>query len=266
MELKGTEIKIISWNINGIDRILEEKGLETIITKELPDILCLNEVKSKDNTEEKIDQECLKDYKQYFNHCIKRKLYSGVAIFSKLEPIKVTYGLNNPQHDSEGRVITAEFENFFLCSVYVPNSGDELKRLEYRTQEWDTCFREYLNKLTKVKDVVVCGDLNVAHEEIDIFNPKTHLRSAGYTIEERKNFTLLLKESFIDSFRYLKKNTIKYSYFNFKYGKKNFEENKGWRLDYFLLNKGAEGRLKESDISYEYVFSDHMPIILKYLI
>ena len=269
--LENTNLKIYSWNVNGFRALMNKKAIESFIDKENPDIICFNEVKLDEKILKKENYENLfkeKDYYQtYWNLCQSNFSfgYSGVAVFTKSPPMNVKKGINNPEHDKEGRVLTLEFENFFLVSVYVPNSGRELKRLDYRVKKWDLAFKNYLDELKNNnvgKDLVICGDLNVAHKEIDIFNAKGHLKYAGFTLEERKNFTSFLESGYLDSFRHLYPRTIKFSYFFSAYGKKNIKENKGWRLDYFIINSESIQRLVDSEILTEYDESDHSPIKL----
>lgn len=205
------------------------------------------------------------NYKSFWN-CAKTKgEYSGVCVFSKITPLNITYGININEHDNEGRVITLEYNDFYLVCVYVPNSGEALKRLDYRINKWDLAFYEYLENLSKIKDIIVAGDLNVAHQEIDLCNPKSNLKSPGFTLEERNSFSKFLKKGFIDTFRHLHKLQIKYSFFSNRFnGNRNYLNNKGWRLDYFLVNKDSINRVFESDILKEYQGSDHVPIKLEY--
>jgi exodeoxyribonuclease III len=183
-----------------------------------------------------------------------------VAVFSKYQPDNVTYGINIDAHDDEGRVITLEYSTFFLVCVYVPNAGEGLKRLTYRVGDWDVAFFEYLNRLKAKKNLILCGDLNVAHKDIDIFEPKKHLKSAGFTPEERNSFTSFMDNGYIDTFRHLHPDLVKYSFFTARYGKSNKSSNKGWRLDYFIINKEAENHLVDSDILNEIEGSDHCPV------
>jgi exodeoxyribonuclease III len=232
---------------------------------ESPDIVCFNETK--------IDEVAIKNekynstfsdlgYNCYWNSCKLKKGYSGVAVFTRYSPEKVTYDIGNMKHDHEGRVITLEFSDYYVVAVYVPNAGQGLKRLTYRVKEWDIAFFAYLNTLKSKKDVVVCGDLNVAHKDIDIFCTKGHNKLAGFTPEERNSFSKLLSQGYIDSFRHLYPNVIKFSYFSARFGKKNLNDNKGWRLDYFLANDTAKERVIDSEILNDYDASDHSPIKL----
>jgi exodeoxyribonuclease III len=265
-----TTLKIFSWNVNGIRATINKGSLDNFVKTgniqfniEKPDIFCLNETKIDSNALKKDHLEKLfsDDYLSYWNCCKIKSGYSGVAIFTKFRPLEVFYGIGHDDHDEEGRVITLEFGNFYIVSVYVPNAGEGLKRLDYRTKEWDLEFINYLNKLKSKKDLILCGDLNVAHQEIDIYEPKGHHKSAGFTPEERENFTKLLDEGYIDTFRHKYPDEKKFSYFTARI--KSFKtENKGWRLDYFVINKSAEERLINSEILTEYEGSDHVPIKL----
>ncbi len=176
--------------------------------------------------------------------------------------MSIKYDIDNEYHDKEGRVITLEYDKFYLVSVYVPNAGEGLKRLNYRVNEWDKAFFEYLNKLKQKKDIIICGDLNVAHQEIDIFDPKSKKKSAGFTIEERESFSKFLEFGYVDTFRTLNPDVVKYSYFSTRAGRKSFEDNKGWRLDYFITNSNFMNNIVDSDILIEYEGSDHRPIRL----
>ena len=197
----------------------------------------------------------------FWNCCKVKSGYSGVAIFSKYRPIEITYGIKHNDHDDEGRVITAEYDDFYVVSVYVPNAGEGLKRLDYRIKQWDKAFFLYINSLKEKKDVIVSGDLNVAHKEIDIYEAKGHLKSAGFTPEERESFTKFLDDGYIDTFRHLNPDLVKFSFFSGRI-KSHKENNKGWRLDYFVINQDAEKRLVDSNIYTEYEGSDHLPIKL----
>jgi exodeoxyribonuclease-3 len=257
-------MKILSWNVNGLRSILNKKYLHELITDIEPDIFCLSEIKCNSNLN---TNSIFSNYYSYFNYSIDKKGYSGTAIFSLIEPLNVIYNLNsdindNTCNESEGRIITCEFEKYYLINVYTPNSGAVLKRLDYRINEWDTNFSKFLNKLQKKKPLIICGDLNVAHKEIDIKNSKQNLRSAGYTIEERDSFDNILKKNkLIDTFRYLNPELIKYSYWTYKFHARL--HNIGWRIDYFLLSKKLLKYLKKSDILENILGSDHAPILLE---
>lgn len=244
-------MKLISWNVNGL-RAVYKKGFEDIFKELDADIFCLQETKMQEGQLE-LD---FPGYRQFWCSA-ERKGYSGTAVFSKTEPLSVSYNLGVEEHDLEGRVITLEYENFYFVCVYTPNSGSELKRLDYR-MEWDDAFREYLNKLDKIKPVVVCGDLNVAHNEIDLKNPETNRRSAGFTDEEREKFTRLLDSGFADSFRFLYPDTVKYSWWSYR--TKARARNAGWRIDYFLVSDRIKDKIGDSLILNEIEGSDHCPV------
>jgi exodeoxyribonuclease-3 len=255
-------MKIIAWNINGIRSSMKENDLYNLIKTEKPDIICFGETKISCPFEE-VQQELkekIKGYKyRYWSPCKTRGGYSGTAIFSKKEPINIIYGLDDI--DNEGRIIILEFNKFFLLHCYTPNSGAELDRLEYRTKIWDKIFRKKIIELQKDKPVVVCGDLNVAHKEIDLKNPKTNLRTAGYTIEERDSFEKLLKEAnLIDTYRFLNPEKIEYSYWSYRFNSR--KKNTGWRIDYFLINEKYIKNIKKSLILTEIMGSDHAPVKL----
>ena len=261
--------KIIAWNINGIRSMMKKIDLFNLIEKEQPDIICFGETRVscpffevQNTLKEKI-----KDYKyRYWSPCKTKGGYSGTAIFSKIKPLNSYIGLLDKYYqdndiDKEGRVITLEFKNYYLIHVYTPNSGQELKRLDFRVNIWDKEFRKYLKRLNKKKNIIVCGDLNVAHTEIDLANPKTNKKSAGFTIEERDSFTKLLKRcDLVDTFRYFNKDIIKYSYWSYRF--KARKNNKGWRIDYFLVSKKLLKQIKKSDILTNIIGSDHAPVML----
>jgi exodeoxyribonuclease-3 len=260
-------MKIIAWNINGIKAMLKKNNLTDLINSENPDIFCLGETKISCpfiNIKEELDKKIKENYYSYWSPCKTKKGYSGTAIFSKIEPLDVIYGLkiNNIDYDDEGRVITCEYKKYYLIHVYTPNSGEALKRLDFRVKTWDKMFIKYINILQEKKPVIICGDLNVAHKEIDIKNSKTNLQSAGFTIEERESFDILLSDlNVIDTFRYLKPLEIKYSFWSYRF--KSREKNAGWRLDYFLLSKKLLKKIINSDIIIDIMGSDHAPIILE---
>lgn len=247
-------MKLISWNVNGI-RACVGKNFMEFFNEVDADIFCLQETKLQEN---QIDLQ-LEGYYQYWNYA-KKKGYSGTAIFTKKKPLNVTYGMNIEEHDNEGRVITLEFEDFNMVTVYTPNSQSELKRLEYR-MKWEDDFRAYLKKLDEIKPVIVCGDLNVAHNEIDLKNPKPNRKNAGFTDEERNKFTQLLQEGFIDTFRYFypDKENI-YSWWSYRF--KAREKNAGWRIDYFCASEKLKDRLVSAKIHTEVLGSDHCPVEL----
>lgn len=248
-------MKFVSWNVNGLRACMNKGFMETFQTLDA-DIFCLQETKMQPHQLE-LD---LPGYKQYWNSA-EKKGYSGTAIFTKVEPLNVSYGLGIEEHDHEGRVITLEFDKFFMVCVYIPNSKRELERLDYRMQ-WEDAFRNYLVELNKQKPVVMCGDLNVAHKEIDLKNPKTNRRSAGFTDEERSKMTELLQAGFVDTFRYLYPDkTSIYSWWS--YMRKARENNAGWRIDYFIVSKDVEANIKEAGIHNEFFGSDHCPVSLE---
>lgn len=242
-------IKLISWNVNGL-RACCDKGFRDIFTQLDADFFCLQETKMQEG---QLDLS-FEGYTSYWNYA-EKKGYSGTAIFTKHQPLQVTYGLGIDEHDHEGRVITLEMEKFFLVTVYTPNSQDGLKRLDYR-MTWDDDFRAYLQKLDQSKPVLVCGDLNVAHKEIDLKNPKTNRMNAGFTDQEREKFQLLLDAGFIDTFRYFyPEQTNIYSWWSYRF--KAREKNAGWRIDYFLASASLADKLKEAKIHTEIFGSDH---------
>ena len=235
-------MKFVSWNVNGI-RACVQKGFLDFFTEADADIFCIQESKMQEGQLE-LD---LPGYHQYWNYAVK-KGYSGTAVFTKKEPLSVTYGIGIEEHDQEGRVITCEFEDFYFVTVYTPNSQNELARLDYRMR-WEDDFRMYLKKLEEKKPVIVTGDMNVAHKEIDLKNPKTNRKNAGFTDEERGKFTELLDAGFIDTFRY---------FYRFSARAKNA----GWRIDYFCVSESLKERLKDAKILTDVMGSDHCPIEL----
>jgi exodeoxyribonuclease-3 len=255
-------MKIIAWNINGIRSSMKGKELYDLIENEKPDIICFGETKVScpfiDVQNELKDK--IKGYKyRYWSPCKTKGGYSGTAIFCKKQPDNIIYGLDDI--DEEGRVIILEFEKFFLLHVYTPNSGEELKRLDYRTKTWDKVFRKKVIELQEHKPVIVCGDLNVAHKEIDLKNPKTNLKTAGYTIEERESFDKLLKDAeLVDTFRFLNPEKVEYSYWSYRFNSR--KKNTGWRIDYFLVSDKIIKNIKKSLILTEIMGSDHAPIKL----
>ena len=245
-------MRLISWNVNGL-RACCDKGFRDIFTQLDADFFCLQETKMQEG---QLDLS-FEGYTSYWNYA-EKKGYSGTAIFTKHQPLQVTYGLGIDEHDHEGRVITLEMEKFFLVTVYTPNSQDGLKRLDYR-MTWDDDFRAYLQKLDQSKPVLVCGDLNVAHKEIDLKNPKTNRMNAGFTDQEREKFQLLLDAGFIDTFRYFyPEQTNIYSWWSYRF--KAREKNAGWRIDYFLASASLADKLKEAKIHTEIFGSDHCPV------
>ncbi len=260
-------MKIISWNVNGIRAILKKDYFIDLINSEDPDVFCMGETKISCpflNVQEEITNKLKSKYFHYWSPCKTRKGYSGTAIYTKKEPENVIYGLKivDTEYDDERRVITCEFKKYYLIHVYTPNSGQELARLEWRTETWDRMFSKFIEKLQKNKPVILCGDLNVAHKEIDLKNPKTNLRTAGYTVEERTSFDKLLKDTeLVDTFRTLNPSVIKYSYWTYKFQAR--VKNAGWRIDYFLVDKTLLKKVIKSDILDNILGSDHAPIILE---
>ena len=248
-------LRMISWNVNGI-RATYNKGFEEVFKKFNADIFCIQETKMQEGQLD-LTQE---GYKVYLNSAVK-KGYSGTAIWTKLEPINVTNGFGIEKHDNEGRVITLEFEEFFLVNMYTPNSQRELTRLDYRG-EWEKDKREYLKILDKIKPVILCGDLNVAHTEIDLRNPKTNRKNAGFTDEERADFTRLLESGFTDSFRYLYPDKED-AYTWWSYFGKARENNVGWRIDYFVVSNRIAKNIVEAKMYPDVMCSDHCPIELE---
>lgn len=246
--------KFISWNVNGL-RACIGKGFIDFVTKEDADIFCIQESKLQSG-QISLD---LPGYHQYWNYA-EKKGYSGTAVFTKEKPLSVSYGIGIEKHDHEGRVITLEFEAFYMVTVYTPNSQDELKRLSYR-MEWEDDFLSYLKKLEEKKPVIFCGDLNVAHQEIDLKNPKTNRKNAGFTDEERQKFTELLDAGFIDTFRYFYPDQEGiYSWWSYRF--KAREKNAGWRIDYFCVSESLKDQLADAKILTEVYGSDHCPIEL----
>ena len=247
-------MKLISWNVNGLRAALK-KDFEASVTALDADVICLQETKL---SEGQIDFE-LPGYEAFFNYA-EKKGYSGTAIFTRVKPLAVTYGLGIPEHDREGRVITAEFPDFYLVTVYTPNSQDGLKRLDYR-MVWEDAFRAYLKELEEKKPVIACGDLNVAHTEIDLKNPKTNHKNAGFSDEERAKMTELLRSGFIDTWRYFNPDvTGVYSWWSYRFHAR--ENNAGWRIDYFIASESLKERLISADIHNEIYGSDHCPVEL----
>ncbi|WP_303911411.1 exodeoxyribonuclease III [Bacteroides mediterraneensis] len=245
-------IKLISWNVNGL-RACCDKGFREVFNQLDADFFCLQETKMQEG---QLDLS-FEGYTSYWNYA-EKKGYSGTAIFTRHQPLQVTYGLGMEEHDHEGRVITLEMEKFFLVTVYTPNSQDGLKRLDYR-MTWDDDFRAYLKKLDQTKPVLVCGDLNVAHKEIDLKNPKTNRMNAGFTDQEREKFQQLLDAGFIDTFRFFyPEQTNIYSWWSYRF--KAREKNAGWRIDYFLASASLSDKLKGAKIHTEIYGSDHCPV------
>lgn len=248
-------LKFVSWNVNGLRACMKKGFMDTFNTLNA-DIFCLQETKMQPG---QLDLD-LPGYHQYWNSA-EKKGYSGTAIFTKQKPLGETYGLGIEEHDHEGRVITLEFDQFYMICVYTPNSQRELARLAYRMQ-WEDAFRQYLTELNHKKPVIMCGDLNVAHNEIDLKNPKTNHKNAGFTDEERSQLTKLLNAGFIDTFRYLYPDkTGIYSWWS--YMRKARENNAGWRIDYFIVSDTLKDKIINADIHNEFYGSDHCPVSLE---
>ena len=260
-------MKIIAWNVNGLKSLLKTEYLDNMIKDENPDVFCMGETKLScpyDDIEKQIILKFPQFKYRYWSPCKTKKGYSGTSIFCKKEPINVHYGLKYKEKeiDDEGRVIVIEYNKYYILHVYTPNSGQSLNRLEWRTTVWDRAFENYINNLQKTKPIIICGDLNVAHQEIDLKNPKTNLKTAGYTIEERDSFNkILINCNLTDSYRKLYPEKIEYSFWS--YMRKSREKNIGWRIDYFLLSKSLEKKFKESLILTKILGSDHAPIKIK---
>jgi len=247
-------MKFISWNVNGI-RACVQKGFEEFFREADADIFCIQETKMQEGQLEL----GLPGYHQFWNYA-EKKGYSGTAIFTKQEPLSAAYGIGIEEHDKEGRVITLEFEEYYFVTVYTPNSQSELKRLNYRMQ-WETDFLAYLKKLEEDKPVIFCGDLNVAHTEIDLKNPKTNRKNAGFTDEERQKFTEVLEAGFVDTFRYFYPDAEGiYSWWSYRFSAR--AKNAGWRIDYFCVSAGLKERLEDAEILSGIMGSDHCPIVL----
>ncbi len=247
-------MRFISWNVNGI-RACVQKGFTDYFQQSDADIFCLQETKLQAG---QIDLQT-DGYEQFWNYA-EKKGYSGTAVFTRRTPLSVAYGLGIEEHDHEGRVITLEYPDFYFITVYTPNSQDQLKRLEYR-MKWEEAFRTYLTELNQKKGVIVCGDMNVAHEEIDLKNPKTNRRNAGFTDEERGKMSELLEAGFTDSYRYLYPDKIEYSWWSYRFRAR--EKNAGWRIDYFLVSNDLQDRIQEARIHTDIMGSDHCPVELE---
>ena len=254
------ETNLISWNVNGIRAILKKDFIKQVRTLN-PDFLCLQETKAQ-KEEVKTALSLLPEYQSYVNASKTRKGYSGTAILTKQRPLSVNYDIQVAKHDQEGRVVTLEYPDFFLVTVYVPNSGRGLVRLDYR-QTWDKAFRRYLRNLDLIKPVIACGDFNVAHQSIDLANPKSNYdKTAGYTQIEIDGFTKLLKEGFFDSFRsFYPDTTGAYSYWSYMFNAR--ENNTGWRIDYFICSNRFKSRVSDATIYPDYLGSDHCPVGIK---
>ncbi|MCB6993821.1 exodeoxyribonuclease III [bacterium 210820-DFI.6.37] len=248
-------MKLVSWNVNGIRACLG-KGFADVMKELDADIFCVQETKMQEGQAE-IPAE---GYYQFWCSA-EKKGYSGTAVFSRKEPISAAYGLGIEKHDSEGRVITLEYDHFYLVNVYVPNSQNELKRLSYR-MEWEEDFRDYVKALDEKKPVIICGDMNVAHKEIDLKNPKTNMKNAGFTPEEREKMTALQEAGFIDSYRYFYPDiTGVYSWWSYRFNAR--KNNAGWRIDYFLVSEKLKDRMRDAGILTEIMGSDHCPVVLE---
>ena len=248
-------MKLISWNVNGLRAVLG-KGFLDYVAQESPDILCLQETKLQ--PEQAVFD--LPGYRRFFNSADK-KGYSGTAILTRTEPLSVTYDFGGDEHRHEGRIITAEFPQFYLVCCYTPNSQDGLKRLDYRMR-WEDGLRDYLRELDQTKPVVYCGDLNVAHREIDLKNPKTNRQNPGFSDEEREKMTRLLEAGFVDTFRYINGDvTDRYSWWSYRFHAR--EKNVGWRIDYFIVSQRLADKVKAADIRSEIYGSDHCPVLLE---
>ena len=247
-------MRLISWNVNGL-RACQEKGFEEAFKSLNADFFCLQETKMQEG---QLDLQ-FEGYDSYWNYA-EKKGYSGTAIYTRHKPLSVSYGMNIEEHDHEGRVITLEMDSFFLVTVYTPNSQDGLRRLDYRMQ-WEDDFRRYLKTLDARKPVIVCGDMNVAHQEIDLKNPKTNRRNAGFTDEEREKFSVLLGEGFVDTFRFLypEQKDI-YSWWSYRFRAR--EKNAGWRIDYFVVSERLAPKIEDAKIHTEIFGSDHCPVEL----
>ena len=245
------KMKFISWNVNGL-RACVGKDFENQFKELDADFFCLQETKMQEG---QLDLQ-FEGYESYWNYA-EKKGYSGTAIYTKHKPLNVSYGMGVEEHDHEGRIITLEYDQFYLVTCYTPNSQTELKRLDYR-MTWEDDFRKFLKSLDAKKPVVICGDLNVAHEEIDIKNPKTNRRNAGFTDEEREKMTVLLNVGFTDSFRYLHPDEVTYSWWSYRF--KAREKNAGWRIDYFLVSDRIKEQITEAKIHTEIMGSDHCPV------
>ena len=248
-------MKFVSWNVNGL-RAVREKGFEDIFKNFDADAFCLQEIKLQENQIELH----FDGYYEYWNYANK-KGYSGTAIYTKHKPIDVHYGLGIEEHDMEGRLITLEYENYYIATVYTPNAQPELARLAYR-QKWEDDFREYFKKLDEKKPVIICGDMNVAHQEIDLKNPKNNRKNPGFSDEEREKFTMFLNAGFIDTFRYFYPDkTDEYSWWSYKFNAR--KNNAGWRIDYFCVSDRLKEKLKSASIHQDVMGSDHCPVSIE---
>jgi len=252
-------MKIISWNVNGFRAWNQKEGtLDFFNSDQQPDIFCLQETKAQPD---QIDISLFPDYPYTYLHSAEKKGYSGTAIFSKIEPSRVWYGMDNSPIENEGRIINAEFENFILITVYTPNAKPDLTRVDLRHQQWDTAFLEHIKELEKKKPVIICGDLNVAHKEIDLKNPKSNAKNAGFTAEERIGFDNLLDSGFVDTFRHFHPDEIKYSWWSYMFQARS--KGIGWRIDYFLVSKVLTNIVQKAEILDEVTGSDHCPVMIE---
>jgi exodeoxyribonuclease-3 len=251
-------MKLMSWNVNGLRAVIN-KGFTDFLDEHQPDILCLQEIKAEAS---QVDQAFADGYKSYWNSA-EKKGYSGTLILTRQEPSSVVNGIGKKKHDKEGRVIALEYDDYHLVNVYTPNAQNELRRLDYREKEWDVDFLKYIKKLDKLKPVIFCGDLNVAHKEIDIARPKANRRNAGFTDEERAGFDNIVAAGFIDSFREFNQEPSQYTWWSFRSGAR--EKNIGWRLDYFCVSKKHRDRLKDAFILQEVMGSDHCPVGIEFV-
>ena len=248
-------MRIITWNVNGLRAALA-KGFLDFVNEYKPDIICIQETKMQQGQAE-VD---LKEYEEFWNSADK-KGYSGTAIFTKIKPIEAKYDIGKPHHSFEGRVITLEFENYFLVNVYSPNSQEKLFRIDYR-MEWEEDFLEYVKMLDSKKPVIICGDLNVAHQEIDLKNPKANRGNAGFSDQEREKFTLLLESGFVDTFRFLYPEAIeKYTWWSYRFNAR--ANNAGWRIDYFIVSERLKEKIIDNIIYDKVIGSDHCPVCLE---
>ena len=251
-------MKLISWNVNGLRAVIN-KGFKEFFKEIDADIFCIQETKMQEAQLDENILEIFEGYNAYWNSA-EKKGYSGTAIFTKQKPLNVTYGIGKEEHDKEGRVITLEFEKFYMVNIYTPNSKRELERLDYR-QLWEDEIRAYLLKLKENKPVVMCGDLNVAHEEIDLKNPKTNRKNAGFTDEERAKMTELLNAGFVDTYRYKYPEVEgKYSWWSYMFHAR--EKNEGWRIDYFIVSENLKDKIEDAKILDDIYGSDHCPVEL----
>ena len=249
-------MKIVSWNVNGIRAVLK-KGFLDFLDDINPDIICIQETKA---SPEQVESE-LNNYPYKFWNSAIKKGYSGTAIFSKIKPMNIDYDLHIEKHDTEGRVICFELENYYLVTVYTPNSKRDLSRLSYREKEWDVDFLNYIKEKEKNKPVIFCGDLNVAHKEIDLKNPKTNKRNAGFTDEERKGFNNYIESGFVDTFRMFNNEEGHYTWWSYMFNART--KNIGWRIDYFCISQSIKNKIKKSIILPEVMGSDHAPILIE---